>query len=505
MGGLSEQGPFVERRQHPRGEAGTRTSLSEVAKRAAEGRIDPKTRAWAMEKVLQAGYPKDNFERASVILSALRKERAYFPDPTDAEFVPSSACQLEGCQGLKFLGEDCDGLLVAFLAGIGSIGIFGAVVGHSYDKTGQLSHVLAGVQGNNGTWRKGDPTTSQPFGTTSASTREIWIAVHDGRVLCDKTPSCSDKDIEAPMAKMRPFGDFVGVGSPATGAVSAPPGEGTVTERKQPVLREIDTKDALVFQRQLGDRAAKLRQSRYDMRLQHEQLVGWRTYLDKPIEDQIVATAYGEKVWSKDDEEYYQIFDTMVSKAIEYGEQAAAGRRPIAWDEANNELVVLGNPDEPKVDINEKADLAPVNFPGQAKTFVPASYGAVGFSWQAAALVAVIGLLVYFLADDVCHTLRTNIQANMQKDMAEFFNKRREQGDTPEQATLATQTVAQAIATQAKANADKDEKASSFKDVTSLLTTGLYVFGAMALLGMGVWAITTYAPRPRPRFAMLPA
>lgn len=200
----------VERRSHPRGEKGTKISLEEASKRASEGRLDPRTRAWSIEKLLEAGYPASKKDQAAALLAALRRERAYVPDPTDAEFMPSAACQLAGCEGLTFLGEDCDGLLIAFLAAAGSIGIEGAVVGHSYEADGQLSHVLAAVYDGR-TWHTCDPSTDEPFGQVARPTREKWLSVPGGMVMCDGR-TCNRN--QAPDLVRRGDGDFVGVGTP---------------------------------------------------------------------------------------------------------------------------------------------------------------------------------------------------------------------------------------------------------------------------------------------------
>lgn len=498
-------GPMkVERRGHPRGETGTRASLDEVAKRAAEGRLDPRTRAWAIEKIVQAGNPKPVVDRAAAILNALRRERIYIEDPTDAEFIPSAACTLHGCQGLKFLGEDCDGLLTSFLAAIGSIGIWGAVIGHSYEPTGQISHVLAGVFDGQ-KWHRCDPSTKQPFGVVSKPTRERWVAVHDGRVLCDRSNGkCMDSQIEHPLDEMRPVGEFVGVGRPRfvkenTGMLGTPDAATNVMLPSNPIER------APIAQT-LSREVENLDQAITEMRLAHANLVALREELDKPLTDVDVTQSgqmsapdleevSGEGLWSQEDEARYQKTLAASNQLLVYGQEALSGHRQVGRRDDNGEIVILGKPDEPRVVMSDDMQQAALlNFPWQPQGAVALDSrpsGQVGwYPILVGAVVIVVGIAAIVGYHDYTQLEQRKLDSAATRDASIFYQQRRQVGDSHEDALSALNALSAAAAKRAASQVEA-AKQSGLGQIGETLQTIMWAAFGLGAVYVGGYTLVS--------------
>ena len=501
----------VEIKSHPRGEAGTRVSIEEAAQRAAAARIDPRVRAWSIEKIVQAGNPPAIIDRAKALLDALRKERIYVEDPTDAEFMPSAACTLVGCQGLKFLGEDCDGLLIAWLGACGSIGIFGAVVGHSYNPTGQLSHVLGAVWDGSSRWYKGDPSTKQVFGTVSKPTRERWVAVHDGRLLCDKLNGCDPTKVEAPMTSMRPAAEFIGVvGSPLMGAgtVGDPPPAPNVN------LIIGTPEDQAVMRKQIADGQDRLRNAMYESIFQHEKLVAMREYFNRPIVDMDIvqnpsiqqdAGAAPDEIWSQTDEANYQNVMKTSSLVYRYGEEAVTGRRPVARRTDNTEIVILGTPNEELVSSqNGEVIVAKIDDPSAVKprgTLGLPQAVVIAIVIGAAVWVAVVMYGVYTVIHEAIGAYNQTLQTLQLQEMTKFYNSRIAAGDTPEQASHAVDVVVGGVTKIAKSNADAETASPMNKFLQTAETVAWAALGIGVIVAAG-YAIVQVAPLLKARRAL---
>ena len=204
---------YVHHRQHPRGDLGSRLSTHEAAAKARAARMDPQVHAWAMTALKQAGVSALNPEAvAAALLAAVRRDKLYVPDPHDGEFIVSPECLLGTCGGIKFDGGDCDDLAAGYAAAALSAGLPGAaIVGQYYqDFLGRdvLSHVLAAAWTGTA-WRYADPSEKNELGTAGPSSREIWVDVMSGKILCNSA-SCDPASVVAPPAPTGQ-GDFVGV------------------------------------------------------------------------------------------------------------------------------------------------------------------------------------------------------------------------------------------------------------------------------------------------------
>ena len=175
--GLSAAGVPSTRASYPVGSAGVRLSLDAMAQKIREGRLDPAVRGWAVDCLAKAGLDgRSNVSvatQAATLLDCLRAVTIYTPDPYGAEYVPTAAATLCLRPNLCVKGDDCDGLTVAYLSIVMSVGIPGMIVKQSFGADAQ-EHVLAAVY--DGTdWRYADPSTNLPFGRAVAAADELWV------------------------------------------------------------------------------------------------------------------------------------------------------------------------------------------------------------------------------------------------------------------------------------------------------------------------------------------
>lgn len=238
-------GPLVKYEPHPRGNKGTRKSVRKTVQAAAAGRLSPKVAAWAQAAVKAAGSPPDKLSQAKAVLAALRRDKFYLPDPVDAERIVLPDCLLADCDDLKMEAGDCDDLSAALAAALESIGIVCAIVGQAFDKQQRYRHILVACEIEDGKWLYADPSDrTMPLGESHAPTREFWMLVPSGQVLCDHAPSC-----EIPMKGVHPnpsdrqMGDAIYVGDGMSGM---PPGKDLEEETEPPstgwaILKGIST------------------------------------------------------------------------------------------------------------------------------------------------------------------------------------------------------------------------------------------------------------------------
>ncbi|HEY6359043.1 MAG TPA: Hint domain-containing protein, partial [Vicinamibacterales bacterium] len=99
----------VDQRPHPAGREGSLISLKEVAERAWKARMSPRLRAWATQRLAEAGTSSGTRrQKAQTILDAYRKKVPYIADPVMGEFIATpeqTLCLDEG--GLCIIGGDC--------------------------------------------------------------------------------------------------------------------------------------------------------------------------------------------------------------------------------------------------------------------------------------------------------------------------------------------------------------------------------------------------------------
>lgn len=216
---MADWKPKIERRQHPFGEAGVNSSLQEVAKKAAEGSLDPRVRAWAIECLERARREKSlkvntEKERAEILLKAVQA-KLWVPDPVGSEWM--AGAHLMACVDKDspcFHGGDCDDLAAVLGACFLTVGLHTMIVGHGYNAQKQIAHVLCAVRVA-GRWLYADPSTDLPLGECVKFTREQLLSTPNVKVLCDRDkcltfPTLFDPNKNGFVDK----GEFVGVNGP---------------------------------------------------------------------------------------------------------------------------------------------------------------------------------------------------------------------------------------------------------------------------------------------------
>jgi len=223
--------PSVESRPHPFGEAGVRSSLEEVCQRAAKGASEvlgdakqlARVRTYAIKLLSEAKSAGKQVHRpghrARVLLEAVQHKKLWVPDPIGIEYIP--AAHLMACDGPThedgtpcLAGDDCDGKVVLLAAMFMAVGLYTMIVGHAYDKSATISHVLTKVYFD-GKWHYADPSqlgngTYQPLGVCVSYTRERYYSMPEIKVICDGT-SCDTTHFDPEDHDFVRRGTFVGL------------------------------------------------------------------------------------------------------------------------------------------------------------------------------------------------------------------------------------------------------------------------------------------------------
>lgn len=485
----STRGPKVVSRSHPRGKNGTKVSIREIVKHVEKGRLDPKTRAWSLETIQQGnlgGFGADKMAQAKAILQRLRKERPYVEDPVDGEFMQSSACTLDGCDGLKFLGGDCDDLVIAYLSAIESVGIEGALVAHSYDSHREHTHVLCAVRDDKrGTWVRCDPSTNDPFGTVSKPTRETFYGIPGGKVLADSRGTVNVKKVGSALGNIRPTGDFVGVGKPF----------GLLGEAKnvaEPVFQDVSDAFYAYMVQEVVRFTDSLEEAWLDLKYKHEQLKYASQMMNEAmgggyelIEPDYTGTGEGAKLprWTVEFEAYYQTIAQWVPVMISHGRDVQSGKRAVAWDKdvgKDGDVVILGKEGDTYVGLTDDNQFVVVTTGLKSGT----TSGPMN-PWLKGAAIIVGTLASAVSAVYVCQTAKTYINANSTLRFQRFMSEAADRYG-PEKAKELGETVTRNSSELAQSEVDK-EKVSPFSKIAETANTALN-----AVIAVGIGAVLIY-------------
>lgn len=153
-------------------------------------------RRWALEMLSNAkkkgASAHTPWDRARILLEAVQ-DKLWVPDPVGTEFLQGA--HLTACTDPNspcFQGGDCDDLTVLLCAAYLAVGLDTLVVGHAYDDSRQIAHVLAAVHLDN-KWHYADPspiggnsTDYAPLGKCVPFTRERLYSLPNERMICDE-------------------------------------------------------------------------------------------------------------------------------------------------------------------------------------------------------------------------------------------------------------------------------------------------------------------------------
>jgi len=164
----------IEVAPYPEGVAGVKLSLSVIAQKIRDGRLDPDIRGWAGDVLIAAGKPKTIREKAQAILDAFRKATMYLPDPVGAEYIASGAATLCLRPGLCVRARDCDDGVTLIGSALMSVGIPVVVLKQNFGP-GKQEHVLIEARDEQGIWFPVDPSTSLDAGSKVPAVSEERI------------------------------------------------------------------------------------------------------------------------------------------------------------------------------------------------------------------------------------------------------------------------------------------------------------------------------------------
>jgi hypothetical protein len=163
---------------YPDGGPGVRMSLSVMASKMREGRLDGRVRAWGFAALQAAGIDGRGHEpiraQAQVLLDAFRAQTSYGADPVASEYIPSAAATMCLDPNLCTRGDDCDGLTVALGSVFLSLGIPARILKQNFGPMEQ-EHVLLEVQDERGAFFPVDPSTRLAAGSSVRAVSEERI------------------------------------------------------------------------------------------------------------------------------------------------------------------------------------------------------------------------------------------------------------------------------------------------------------------------------------------
>lgn len=500
---MTQAGPRTVNRSHPRGARGTKVSVQEIVKKVEKGRLDPKTRAWSIETLQRGelgGFGADKVHQAKALFDRLKKERIYIEDPVDGEFMQSSACTLDGCEGLMFLGGDCDDLVIAFLSAIESVGIEGALVAHSYEPARVHTHVLCAIRDpKQGKWIRCDPSANDPFGTVSKPTRETFYGIPGGKVLADKNGPIDTRKVGSAMKNMRQSGDFVGVGTPF-GAV----GQESDLETAEPALEGLSDAFKAYMRQEVGFAADKLDASWHECQFRHEQYFAACAMMNDlmgggydPIDPP--DTPKDQPRWTDEYERYYQALADWVPVMLRYLREAEAGKRELFYD-PNGEygakhglgytketILILGQAGELFVGVDEATKALVVK-----QTKEDGSYGAVSGGPLIAGVIVggvVVGLVAsYFIVDRIADTVDNQVAAKAAAVEYKFAQDYAAKYGT-DKLNETLKQLGENAEKKAKAKVDQ-EREGPFSKVTETANTALKALMVIGIGGAVVYGIS---------------
>lgn len=628
--------PTIEKRAHPRGETGARTSLDEVVKMIGQGRLNPDVREWAIKKLSEAGNPKGPKARAQALLAAIRREKIWVPDPINAEFMQGAHLTLgNGVKPGKFAGGDCfpkgtllldekmrlrpietievgeriwgydkwttvqakvfkgelevsaihlgspdgynqetvfltpdhhvyawdmrketpveehirtrelseqhvltcppnipgfqrkypsqggavinkidlhfakmacwdiqtedhrvylpdadvtvaqcDDLVIALGSATASVGIDTMVIGHSYDKQQNISHVLLGARGEDGKWYYADPSTDTAFGQSDHPTRERWLAVPSGEVACD-ADNCMVQNPN-PMKFYPEQGEFVGVNGVQEVLIPGLLGDST------PDSFDVDAWNSLL----VAQRDA-LKNSWDRALAAYHTLVQVRQDLGLPTLDED-STATEQSGWNRNLQQNALDVQLSVNLMLGFMDDVLARKRKIQWDETTQDWAIELLPsDTVKLALNAQ------NFPQavQVSDGQPVvATGNLGNPWIIAGAAVGAGLIavaaLWIFSQYLDRAAATVEQLSNDATVRTIANKQQEcvdAGQSPKDCAGLTQALthystAVIDAQTAKVNATNLPRTAAY---TTAQRLGFVALGITAIVG-GVYVYRLY-------------
>lgn len=162
---------------------GTTPTLLKMAAYIREGSVSPTMQQFAELIVKNAGYSSDvhlsNSQAADILLTYVKKNVRYRPDPDNQELVKSpfiTLCVPGASMCIPF--DDCDGLCVALGSLMGAYGIPVRIMKQTFGADANEEHVLIIFKTDDGRWLPADP--SAPLDKSIG-----WMARDESHIVID--------------------------------------------------------------------------------------------------------------------------------------------------------------------------------------------------------------------------------------------------------------------------------------------------------------------------------
>lgn len=185
-------------------ETAIRKTLVKIAQYIREGARTPSIRKIAdsaVTRVYPRGVHTTNRDVAQALLDWVREHVRYRPDPRMVEMVQNPKITLCADDApICIPVGDCDDLVSAYGAFLGSMGVDVKVLVQDYGPEATEQHVLILFEDDDGTWLTADPSSkSKPIGLKDPAVREYTV------------DPLTPEDINMPNA---PQAEFITVGRP---------------------------------------------------------------------------------------------------------------------------------------------------------------------------------------------------------------------------------------------------------------------------------------------------
>jgi transglutaminase-like putative cysteine protease len=166
-----------QRESYPEGEEGIQKSLRAICQKVREGAPTPVMRSFAGNILRQAGFPRTNRDKASVLCNYVKQNVGYVHDPPGTELIQSAAVTLcvDGAPVCIPIG-DCDDEVTALMTLCAAAGMEVEAVRQFFGAQHQ-QHVLCEAKMEDGSWFPLDATALKlPPGKKAHATKETRMS-----------------------------------------------------------------------------------------------------------------------------------------------------------------------------------------------------------------------------------------------------------------------------------------------------------------------------------------
>jgi len=255
----------------------------------------------------------------------------------------------------------------------------------------------------------------------------------------------------------------------------AEPGTTGMTEEFKKILRSRI--------RDLTDQAAKRWE---EFKFHHRQMELVCEMMGYPLVEPGVSEP-NSSLWTAEAEQYYRDAERWTPIMLNYGYDAAVGRREVAWDDENKTVLISGLPGEPFVSMNQFGQFVVKSTEEEPRE---GSTGSVGYAfWIGAGIVVVAFGIGYLYVDRFLDYGSQKIEERKVRLQRQFIDDQRADGVPMDKAVENSEKVFGSSKERAKAEIEK-ENVSPFAKVTKTAESALNAIVVVAAVGAAVYGIS---------------